>query len=492
MDVMKTIFSRILLAQGVTVLLALVVATTITRVNLSQSFKGFLETQERNILQTLVPVFADLYESGEGWSFLRDNPRAWQKIWHLSHPEPGEERRGRSSPNHGGQSDHSGPPGRRQSDFQLLRWMGPPERGIFRDRLFLLDENRNRISGAARESGRPGPLEAIEVDGQVVGWIGFAPLGNVLPPDADRFLAGQIRITVVSFLIALLVAVALAYLLARKVSRPVRQLGVAVKDLSRGNYGARVAVEAGDEMGNLAGHVNQLAESLEKSRTARQRWMADIAHELRTPVAILKGEVEAMADGVRPADERMAVSLQEEIDQLSKLVDDLQTLAMSDAGALNIQRETMDFSGLVLRCVESVGTRLAARAIAVELQVADAIPIQADQRRLRQLVLNLLENCCRYVARGGRVRVILSQSREAIRLTVEDSGPGLEDEQIEHLFERFYRVEDSRSRSGGGSGLGLSICKNIAEAHSGSIQAEASTMGGLKIQVSFPAWMAEK
>jgi two-component system sensor histidine kinase BaeS len=178
----------------------------------------------------------------------------------------------------------------------------------------LLAEDHSRIAGAETEDWDGITLEAIEVDGEVVGWIGFVPMGNMLPPE-----------------IALSVAAALAFLLARNVSRPVRQLGDTVRDLSRGEYRARVGVGTRGEIGDLAVHVNQLADSLEQNRTARQRWMADIAHELRTPVAILKGEIEALADGVRQSDERMSASLLEEVDQLSVLIDDLQTLALSDA-----------------------------------------------------------------------------------------------------------------------------------------------------------------
>jgi two-component system sensor histidine kinase BaeS len=487
MEYMNTLFSRILLAQLVAVLLALAVATVITRASLNQSFKGFLEAQEPNVLQTLVPVFADVYESRGGWDFLRNNPQAWQRIWRVSRPQPGEGRFGGPGPRRGGPRDLSGPAGERQNEYELLRWMRPPERGMFRDRLFLLDENQARVIGAEGSLLQKDGLEAIEVDGRTVGWIGFAPMGRVLPPDAERFLRGQVRITVISFVIAFVVALALAYLLAQKVSRPVRQLADTVRNLSSGNYDARADVVSGDETGILAGHVNQLAETLEKNRTARQRWMADIAHELRTPVSILKGEVEALADGVRPADERMSTSLREEIDQLSKLVDDLQTLAMSDAGALNIQKERVDLSDLILQSIDAFRDRLSARGLSLDLQLEAGVSVMADQRRLRQLMLNLLENCSRYVREGGCVKIVLVQLGTAVEIVLEDSGPGLESEQIERLFERFYRVEGSRSRSGGGSGLGLSICRNIVEAHGGQIRAEPSAMGGLRIRVSLPA-----
>jgi len=357
---------------------------------------------------------------------------------------------------------------------------------MFRDRLYLLDENKAWVNGAPKPQAQTVTLEAIEVDGVTVGWLGFAPMGEVLPPDAQRFLAGQVRITAMSFVVALLVAIGLAYLLARKVSRPVRRLGDAVRQLSQGDYRTRVPIESSDETAVLARQVNQLAETLEKNQTARQRWMADIAHELRTPVAILKGEVEALADGVRVADERMSHSLKEEIDQLTNLVDDLQALAMSDAGALNISKEAFNLTELVEQCAGSFKHRLDERQISLKINADAQIIIMADQARIRQLLLNLLENSARYSEDGARVIMTLSQSRENVEIVLEDSGPGLQQEQLKRLFERFYRVEDSRSRSGGGSGLGLSICKNIAEAHGGSIRAEPSRLGGLKIQVTLP------
>jgi len=483
---MKTLFSKILLAQVVAVALALIVVTVITRASLNQGFKEFLERQEAAVLQTLAPLLTEFYESNESWGSLRNSPQNWQRIWRLSRsqqggPQQGAPRQRGGKPGDGANAPAGPPPG-----AQPLRWMGPPDRVMLRDRLFLLDESHARIAGAKTSVLDGVTLEAIEFNGQVIGWIGFTPMGTILPPDAERFLDRQIRITVIALAIALVVAASLAFLLARNVSRPVRQLGDTVRDLSRGEYRARASIQTRDEIGGLAEHVNQLADTLEKNRTARRRWMADIAHELRTPVTILKGEIEALSDGVRQADERMAISLRDEVDQLSTLIDDLQTLALSDAGALGIQKESVNLSSLVCQCVDSFRDRLAARQIAVDMQVAEEVIISADQTRLRQLLHNLLENSSRYVNETGRVRVSLARNQAGAELVLEDSGPGLDSEQIDRLFERFYRVEGSRSRSSGGTGLGLSICKNIVEAHGGNIQAADSTMGGLKIRVTLP------
>ena len=186
------------------------------------------------------------------------------------------------------------------------------------------------------------------------------------------------------------------------------------------------------------------------------------------------------------ADSRSLASLGEEVDQLAALVDDLQTLALSDAGALDLQRKPVDLTALVQQAAEPFGERFAARDISVELKLPSALEITGDAQRLRQLLHNLLENNVRYVESGGWVKIRLETSSEGVKLSFEDSGPGVPAGQLERLFERFYRVEPGRSRVAGGSGLGLSICRNIAEAHGGSIAAEHSASGGLLVIVWLP------
>lgn len=358
---------------------------------------------------------------------------------------------------------------------------------MFRERLFLLDKSQDRVAGARLPTYEGITLEAVVSDQLVVGWIGFAPMGKALPPEADRFLQGQVRLMGITLLVALGLAAVLGFLLARHLSRPLKRLSSSVKELTNGRFETRARIESEDEIGSLGNDVNLLAETLEKNRSARQRWMADIAHELRTPVAILKGEVEALTDGVRQADERMAASLAEEIDQLSNLIDDLQTLALSDVGALNIRKETIDLQGLVSQLAEMFRHRLAEREILLEEHYDSSIIMEADPQRLRQLLNNLLENSCRYVQAGGRVSLELKRNGFEAELILEDSGPGVSADQLANLFDRFYRAESSRSRSTGGTGLGLSICKNIVEAHGGRIQAEKSDLGGLKIKISLPS-----
>ncbi|MEE4216910.1 MAG: ATP-binding protein [Xanthomonadales bacterium] len=484
---MKTLFSRILLAQVVAVVLALAVVTLITRASLNQGFKTFLHRQESTALQNITPALEDFYQKQGGWEILRENPNNWQKIWRFTRSNAG-------APQASGPRQGQGRGRPREAELPRpggvmpdpeLRWLANPGRGMLRERLFLLDENRLALAGPETGDFDETTLEALIVNGEAVGWIGFAPMGNVLPPDASRFLDGQVKIMFLALAAALLVAAVLSWILARNVSRPVQRIGETVRRLSDGDFDARATDAAGDEIGTLATHVNQLAESLGKSRTARQRWMADIAHELRTPVSVMKGEIEAMADGVRVADEGMTASLTEEIDHLASMVDDLQALALADAGALNLRKEALDLAELAGQTAESFRNRLAQRKIRLETGLENRVEVSGDPQRLRQLLHNLLENSNRYVESGGTVCLTVEPGEEAT-LLLEDSGPGVSEEQKNQLFDRFYRAESSRARATGGSGLGLSICKNIAEAHGGRIEAEHSPLGGLLIRVVLP------
>jgi two-component system, OmpR family, sensor histidine kinase BaeS len=534
---MKSLFAKILLAQVVAVVLALCVVMAITRSSLDRGFIGFLERQEKAVLEYLAPALAELYSEQGGWAFLRDRPENWRRVLRQARqsrtepgaPEPWPPGLREAGPRDPG-TQEPGPyePGPSEpaphaalhpAGDEPLHWLRPFDRLRLRDRLFVLDHDRKHVAGAAATNVSDLRLEAIEAGGAVVGWIGFVPMREGVPPEAQRFLHEQLRVLVASLLIALGLAALLGYALARHLSRPVRRLDETVRDLSRGQFEKRAQVAGGDEIGRLGANVNRLAETLEKNRSARRRWMADIAHELRTPLAILKGEVAALSDGVRQADERMLASLGEEIDHLSALVDDLQALALADAGALNLRQEHVDLRALTRQVCEAFRDRLAGRNIGLELATPHGVTVSADLQRLGQLLHNLLENCVRYVETGGHVRVGLelgvgsvsgSADRAAdqaadqvagpaprpaarvARLVVEDSGPGVGDGQLERLFERFYRVEEGRSRAGGGSGLGLSICRSIAEAHGGRIWATRSRLGGLAVHLELPAAEASR
>ena len=277
-----------------------------------------------------------------------------------------------------------------------------------------------------------------------------------------------------------------AVVLARVFLQPLKRVAAATHRLAAGRYDTRVAVGSRDELGRLAEDFNRLAESLERNETLRRRFMADVSHELRTPLTVLSGELEALEDGVRPLSRESLASLRGEVNALAKLVNDLNQLALADVGALAYRKETVDIAPLVQQAIESHRERVAERGLALEASLDQGALVFADADRLQQMFRNLLENAARYTDRGGRVRVALRRADGQVAIEFDDTAPGVPSEALPHLFERFYRVEGSRSRADGGTGLGLSICRSIAAAHGGDIAASASPLGGLRVSVTLP------
>ncbi|HPY42607.1 MAG TPA: ATP-binding protein, partial [Thiolinea sp.] len=232
----------------------------------------------------------------------------------------------------------------------------------------------------------------------------------------------------------------------------------------------------------------QLAESLQRHQEQRAQWIADISHELRTPLAVLRSEIEAIQDGIRsPTPERIR-SLHVEVLSLGKLVDDLHQLSMSDAGDTDTSEvELLDANELLHDLVQSNSNRLASKGLSLEPQLSEQpLRVQADYKSLRQVFGNLLENSYRYTDSPGRVVLGSQVKGNKAVLTVLDSSPGVPDAALPRLFDRLFRVDKSRSRALGGSGLGLSICKNIVEGLGGKIYAQHSPLGGLAVYVELP------
>ncbi len=218
----------------------------------------------------------------------------------------------------------------------------------------------------------------------------------------------------------------------------------------------------------------------------RRHGMADISHELRTPLALLRGEIEAMQDGIRPLDTSQLAKLHNSTQQLSSLVDDLYDLALTDAGALNYRKERLDLTAILTHAISAAEHPIIGKGLTLQVDVPEELIIFGDGKRLRQVIDNLLKNSCRYTHSGGVILVTAWRDGPRACFKVEDSTPGVGSEMLEHLFDRFYRGEVSRSRATGGAGLGLAICRNIIDAHQGSVAAFASKLGGVQIVVNLP------
>ncbi|HEY7886334.1 MAG TPA: ATP-binding protein [Cellvibrionaceae bacterium] len=322
----------------------------------------------------------------------------------------------------------------------------------------------------------------------LLGYVGFVKPTVVIRESDRRFVSHQLWLFGIISLVILAISVAIATLLARRISKPITALLEHTTALASGDYQRRVAVNSRDEIGQLCQGFNQLAQALEANEQSRANWIADISHEMRTPVSVLKAQIEAMQDGVRPVDAKTLDLLHDKISDLSGLIDNLFELTLSDIGALDYQKESLSLSVLTRACAEHYQDKAATAGLTLKVMVPEKNPlsVHGDPQRLQQLLYNLLENAIRYTNSGGRIEVELTQSQHRVVLLVRDSAPAVAAEQHNKIFERLYRVEASRNRSTGGAGLGLAICKNIVAAHQGEIMAETSRLGGLAIRVTLP------
>ncbi|OPY11429.1 MAG: Signal transduction histidine-protein kinase BaeS [Syntrophus sp. PtaB.Bin001] len=279
----------------------------------------------------------------------------------------------------------------------------------------------------------------------------------------------------------------ISFPLARRLVKPIKEMAAATHEIASGRYATRISSTSSDELGQLARDFNAMALILEKNEKERRQWIADISHELRTPVAVLQGEIEALLDGIRPVTPETISSLHAETLRLTHLVEDLYQLSLSDLGALTYRKENLDVLDVLRSSVQSYRAEFEKKHIALSLSIpeeAEAI-VSADRGRLDQLFLNLLENSLKYTEIGGKLNVGAQFGNGALTIEFQDSEPGVCAEDRERLFERFYRVEGSRNRGSGGAGLGLAICKKIVDAHEGGISVHESPLGGLQVHIVF-------
>ena len=280
----------------------------------------------------------------------------------------------------------------------------------------------------------------------------------------------------------------LALLFAYGLLRPVRELTHAAAQLARGDLSQRVKVRGSDEIAWLGETFNHMAESLEQAEEYRRAMTADIAHELRNPLAVQRANLEAMQDGVYPL---TAENLEQVLAQnrlLTRLVEDLRTLALADAGQLALERTSTDYPALVQRVVDRFTPTASAHQVrlSLDLPAASFAPVLLDPMRVEQILGNLLSNALRHTPEGGQIMLKLVPMSGGVSLSVRDTGSGIPAEALPHLFERFYRADKARSREEGGTGLGLAIARQLAEAQGGTLTAANHPDGGAVFTLSLP------
>ncbi len=453
---------------------------------------GFLNYLDNMTLQRLAPANARLaaaYAEHHSWDFLRNDPARFGQII--------EPRGLRHEPGSPDESDRLAPPDdralqphdRENHDYALLRRDHPPARAHgpqeMMQRLLLLDGAGERVAGNPRVPADSATI-AITLESHKIGTLQLAPMPQLSGAADLAFAQAQMRSAVAAGVAILVGALLLAFALARWLLAPVRALTTGTRALAAGDYAQRIAATRRDELGALSSDFNHLAATLEKHREARRQWGADIAHELRTPLSILRGEIQALQDGVRALTPQALDSLHAECERLGRLIEDLYQLSLADAGALEYRFEILGLAELVRESVELQRSVCADAGLRLEESLTAAPRVRGDARRLAQLLDNLLANARRYTDAPGCIRIVLAERAGHAQLIVEDTSPGVPDVALPRLFDRLYRVEHSRSRNAGGVGLGLAICRAIVDSHGGCIAAEPSALGGLRVVVDLP------
>ncbi|NIQ92843.1 MAG: HAMP domain-containing protein [Desulfuromonadales bacterium] len=293
----------------------------------------------------------------------------------------------------------------------------------------------------------------------------------VAPTETHRaFLTAVHRYLLWSGAFALVLAFLLSYLMTRRVLRPLAQMAEATHDLGAGNFSVRVAAHGSDEVGQLGGAFNRMADSLERLERLRKTMVSDVAHELRTPLTNLRGYLEGLSDGVIPPDKETLKMLQNEVLRLVHLVEDLGQLSRAEAARAYLERQMLDLGEAIEQMVAVYRPQLEAKQIRVETDFSAGVDqVSADRDKLLQAIRNLVDNAWKYTPVGGRFRVETCDSPDGVKALFVNSGPGIPPADLPYIFERFYRAERSRSRDAGGAGIGLAIVKELIEAHGGSV-----------------------
>jgi signal transduction histidine kinase len=363
------------------------------------------------------------------------------------------------------------------------------------ERIVLADEtglivadSSARLVGQRVGPNWPRPVVLVDAAGWTVGAAYINPTGPPLAGAPERtFLASVNRSLGLAVIAGIVVAVVTTLLLSRHILAPVEALTAAARRMERGDLSQRVEVQSNDEIGQLAHAFNAMADGLARTEQLRRQMVGDVAHELRTPLSNLRGYLEALRDGVLEPEPQLMASLHEEAMLLTRLVDDLQELALADAGQLRLARQRAELADIVRQATGGFEHEAAGKGVTLRTELApDLPPVHVDAQRIGQVLRNLIENALVHTPAGGEVSVSARRAGAEVEVSVRDTGCGIAPEHLPYVFERFYRADPSRTRRTGGAGLGLTIVKKLVEAHGGTVRAESELGKGSTFTFTVP------
>ena len=472
--------AKIFSAIAATAVLVVAIMAALVALSMREGFSQYLLKAELARFDDLAQALVLAHDpDAPGWPELAAGPQAWNDFVRANSTAIGPDTRPPRNP----------PPGPLPPDLPPPDHIAPDPM-MPANRLVLLDAAGQRLAGATERSALFESRPVCAADGcDDAGTLGYIGLNAPVLAESSIdtfFLRGQYTSLALSAVIAVMISAVAAFLVARQLLIPIKRLEVGAKTLASGNYAARITQDRTDELGRLIGHYNTLAATLEQTKQAEREWISNTSHELQTPLSVLRAQIEALQDGIRQPDGKTLAEMHAALMRLSRLVQDLKALSHAREAELGKTLHDEDLTAIAREAAESARAALTAKGLELECDFAGTAFVRCDRMRIGQVIDNLLQNAGRYTDAPGRVRMQVRRTGGVVQLIVEDTPPAVHDAAFPRLFDRFYRVESSRSRAHGGSGLGLSVCKAIVEEHGGTIVAERSDMGGLRIVVSLP------
>ncbi|TDR23708.1 ATP-binding protein [Marinicella litoralis] len=463
----------------------------------NQEFTKYKKSLAKELNDRMVNSLEAYYEDQQSWSDLVDDPRKWHELVYNSvtdgllkeraarHPSKRKEK----DPSHRRQEPHQGPPPRRPEDSGKNHKIKSEFRQVLPS-YSLFDVQQEKIIGPAKWHQPSAEKIKIKNQGQTVGYLVYEKSSLAGHKQDKKFNQTIWMVLLMVTGVMLLVALLFTIPVSNYLIHPIRLLNQATQKAAAGDYSARTSIARNDELGQLGQNFNVLTDTLRSNAEVHQKMMADISHELRTPVAVLLAEIEAIQDGIHHADAKNLNLLHHQTSALKHLINDLHQLSLTELGSMQYKMQSIDINALLQGVVQAMSLAAEKKQLNIKSQWSAAAPkVMGDTNRLEQMFTNLMTNSISYTDAGGDIEITTEAVPGGTLIQIQDSAPGLLAHEMGQMFDRLYRKESSRNKKLGGSGLGLAITKNIVEAHHGEMTAEPSELGGVKITVKLPEYV---
>lgn len=467
----KSIKFKIWLTFLITLAVSMMTMLLLTHASMKQGFLQYVNQQTIQKLDYLDKAVVDIYRASGSLNLLEQNESLWNGLKYQAFREFIEYQRMRER-----DVETSPPP------LSLTK-----HQENFINHLVLTNADKQLIVGQM-ESQKSYSWREVVLDGRDIAYIGYVTPTDFLRAVDHHFIRKQLETLSQIGIVLVIVSFVVVLLISRWLVNPLTALSRNAKMLASGNFCVRIKPQSEDELGQLCNNFNELASTLSSNEKARKQWVADISHEMRTPLAVIKAQIEAMQDGIREPSEKNLAVLKDKVDSVNVLINDLYELSLSDLGAMTYSKEVLPLTEIVEQVTEEYKIRTEEKNLKLQVKnlLSEKDKVFGDSNRLVQMMSNFLENSLRYTDAPGIIEVITCRLNDSLQIHVKDSSPGVPADKLEQIFDRLFRLESSRNRETGGAGLGLSICKNIIDAHHGTVSASNSDMGGLHILVELP------